>query len=209
MATIRKSYPKPALKADLRKLTPSPQTNPFAVAQTITTRKREKLITREQPLVNPVTGEIIACPALHLIKEMDEAKFVKVFAAGIQAAFGLTKTGHRIFQLILNEYEKTPIGAKRYADSVDLYWFGQGIEGRDVGVSEYTFKRGLRELIDFKFLYPRTTTSYWVNPVLFFKGDRVMFINEWRIKRENNKHTYEHLNNAENLQLTNNKPEES
>lgn len=183
MANVTTKYTKPALKADLRKLVPSPQQNPFAVAQTITTRKREKIVTHvNQPLLNPQTGEVTHCAAIHKIEEMDEAHFVKVYSAGIQAAFNLTKTGHRVFQLVLNEYQSTPM-QYGYADSVELYWFGSGIEGRDVGLSEYTFRRGLRELIDMKFLYPRTSSSYWVNPALLFKGNRVMFIREYRIKR--------------------------
>jgi hypothetical protein len=70
-----------------------------------------------------------------------------------------------------------------YADSVELFWFGDGIEGRDVGLSESTWNRGLRELLDKRFLWPRTPTSFWINPALFFKGDRVMFIREYRRKR--------------------------
>lgn len=183
MATETKNYRKPVLQSDLRKLVPSPQTNPFAAPQTITTRTRQKVVTHNsQPLMNPTTGEITHCSAIHEIQELDEEHFVKVYAAGIQATFNLTKTGHRVFQLILAEYQRTPM-AKGYADSLDLYWFGQGIEGRDVGISEYTFRRGLRELIDMKFLYPRTPTSYWVNPALLFKGNRVIFIKEYRTKK--------------------------
>ena len=73
--------------------------------------------------------------------------------------------------------------SKGYADSIELFWFGDGIEGRDVGMSEYTFKRGLRELLDKGFLYPKTPVSFWVNPALFFKGDRVLFIKEYRRKK--------------------------
>jgi hypothetical protein len=47
-------------------------------------------------------------------------------------------------------------------------------------MSEYTFKRGLRELVDKSFLAPKDSASFWTNPALFFKGDRVMFIKEYR-----------------------------
>lgn len=45
--------------------------------------------------------------------------------------------------------------SRGFADAVELYWFDDGIEGRDVGMSEYTFKRGLRELLDKSFCIPR------------------------------------------------------
>ena len=50
-------------------------------------------------------------------------------------------------------------------------------------MSEYTFKRELRELIDKSFLYPKDSASFWTNPALFFKGDRVLFIKEYRRQR--------------------------
>lgn len=74
-----------------------------------------------------------------------------------------------------------------FADAVDLYWFGDGIEGRDVGIKQRTWMRGLRELLQKRFLWPKTSSSYWVNPALFFKGDRVMFIREYRRKKSTEK----------------------
>ena len=50
-------------------------------------------------------------------------------------------------------------------------------------MSEDTFKKGLRELLDKGFLSPKTLNSYWTNPALFFKGDRVLFIKEYRRRR--------------------------
>jgi hypothetical protein len=38
----------------------------------------------------------------------------------------------------------------------------------------------MRELVDKGFIYPRSPSLYWTNPNLFFKGDRVMFIKEYR-----------------------------
>lgn len=77
-------------------------------------------------------------------------------------------------------YEKIRILRVPLCDAVNLFWFGDGIEGRNVGMSEYTFKRGLRELIGKGFLRPKDSASFWTNPALFFKGERVMFIKEYR-----------------------------
>ena len=47
-------------------------------------------------------------------------------------------------------------------------------------MSEFTFRRGLKELLEKEFLRPRQPGVYWVNPALFFKGDRVAFVKEYR-----------------------------
>lgn len=164
---------------DLRRLVPSPTVNPLLELQTVKTRRRLVKSGRSEELVNPATGEISGVAAIHQIEERDDAEFVKVFGAGVAAAYELGKTAQRVFQVVLDQYQRTPM-SRGFADAVDLYWFDDGIEGRDVGMSVYTFKRGLRELLDKSFLYPKTPTSFWVNPALFFKGDRVLFIKEYR-----------------------------
>lgn len=160
----------------------SPAVNPLVEPQEIQTKRRLVRSGRGEDLVNPATGEVLGVAAIHQVEERDDAEFVKVFAAGVAASYELTKTAQRVFQVVLDQYQRTPM-SRGYADAVDLYWFGQGIDGRDVGMSERTFQRGLRELIDKKFLHPKTTTSFWTNPALFFKGDRVMFIKEYRRRR--------------------------
>lgn len=47
-------------------------------------------------------------------------------------------------------------------------------------MSEKTFNRGLRELLDKGFIAPKTPGLFWVNPALFFKGDRVRFVREYK-----------------------------
>jgi hypothetical protein len=159
----------------------SPLINPLVEPQQLKTKRRLVKSGRSEDLVNPATGEITGVAAIHQIEERDDAEFVKVFAAGVAATYELTKTAQRVFQVVLDQYQRTPM-SRGFADAVELYWFGSGIEGRDVGMSESTWARGLRELLDKRFLWPKTSSSFWVNPALFFKGDRVLFIKEYRRK---------------------------
>lgn len=177
---VKKRY-----STDLRSIVPSPTENPLVEPQQVKTKRRLVKSGRSEDLVNPVTGEVTGVAAIHQVEERDDAEFVKVFAAGVAASYELSRTAQRVFQVVLDQYQRTPM-TRGYADAIDLYWFGNGIEGRDAGMSEYTFKRGLRELLDKRFLYPKTPTSFWTNPALFFKGDRVMFIREYRRKRPSN-----------------------
>ena len=170
------------LSINLRKLDYSPSFNPLVEPQTIKAKRRLVKSGRTEDLVNQATGEITGVAAIHQIEERDDAEFVKVFAAGVAASYDLTKTAQRVFQVVIDQYQRTPM-SKGYADYVNLFWFGDGIEGRDVGMSEKTFQRGLKELLAKRFIYPKDSASFWTNPALFFKGDRVLFIKEYRRRK--------------------------
>ena len=168
----------------------SPLINPLVEPQQLKTRRRLVRSGRSEDLVNQATGEISGVAAIHQIEERDDAEFVKVFAAGVAATYDLTKTAQRVFQVVLDQYQRTPM-SRGYADAIELFWFGEGIEGRDAGMSERTCMRGLKELLEKRFLYPKTTSTYWTNPALFFKGDRVLFIKEYRRRKPTEQETLE------------------
>jgi hypothetical protein len=175
------STPKQLTLKDLRHAY-SPTVNPLIEPQQITTKRRYVRSGRADELMNTATGEITAVATIYQVEERDDAEFVKVFAAGVSASYELTKTAQRVFQVVLDQYQRTPMN-RGYADYVNLFWFGDGIEGRDVGMSERTFMRGLKELIEKKFIASKDGTGFWTNPALFFKGDRVMFVKEYRRRR--------------------------
>lgn len=160
----------------------SPLVNPLVEPQQITTKRRYVRSGRSEDLINPSTGEIHGVATIHQVEERDDAEFVKVFAAGVAASYELTKTAQRVFQVVLDQYQRTPM-SRGFADHVNLFWFNDGIEGRSVGMSERTFTRGLKELLEKRFIASKDGTAFWTNPALFFKGDRVMFIKEYRRRR--------------------------
>jgi len=114
-------------------------------------------------------------------QELDEIHFVKVFTAGIRAAFSLTLTGSKVFQAMLEVYQKEPMSGG-FADSIYLHFFDGGLSGIKVDLGERTFRRGLVELLEKGFIYPRGESLYWVNPNLFFRGNRATFIKTYRKK---------------------------
>lgn len=166
----------------LRALSYSPDVNPLVEPQQIQVKRRWVKSGRSEELVNPATGEISGVAAIHQVEERDDAEFVKVFAAGVKAIYDLTKTASRVFQVVLETYQSEPM-SKGFADSIYLAWFDGGLSGQSIGMSEATFNRGMRELVDKGFIYPRSPSLFWVNPSMFFKGDRVLFIKEYRRKR--------------------------
>lgn len=167
---------------NLRRLEYSPHANPLLEPSQITVKRRYVKTGTTEELVSTRTGEVRQTAAIYIVDERDDAAFVKVFAAGVAAAFDLSRTAYRVFQLVLQEYERSPM-RQGFADSLELAWFNDGLCGRVVDMSEKTFQRGLKELLAKQFLAPRSPSTFWVNPALFFKGDRVKFITEYRRKR--------------------------
>lgn len=172
--TISKARQGPSLRA----LEFSPDKNPLIEPNRVEVKRRYVTTGREGELVDPSTGEVQAVSMIRQVEERDDAEFVKVFSDGLKAAFGLSKTASRVFHVVLEEYEKTPMN-RGYADSIYLAWFGDGLSGRDIGMTDRTFQTGLKELLAKGFISPRGPSLFWVNPHLFFKGDRVLFIKEY------------------------------
>lgn len=166
----------------LRELEYSPNSNPLVEPREIAIKKRFVRTGKVEELMNTSTGEVSRVVSHQQVMEKDDAEFVKVFAAGIKAMYDLSRTASRVFHLVLEKYEQEPMTGG-YADSLYLVWFDGGLSGQAIGMSEATFNRGLRELVEKGFLYPRLPGVYWTNPNLFFKGDRVAFVHEYRRKR--------------------------
>ena len=172
-------------KTNLRYLDYSPKSNPLIEPTTIRIKDRvARTAAKERTLLDPETGEVSAIAAIHTVDEKDDEQFVKVFAEGVKAAFGLNRTAARVFQAILQAYQNEKMTGG-FSDCVTLFWFDDGLNGEKIGMSEKTFQRGLKNLIDHKFFAPKMPNVYWVNPALFFKGDRVAFIREYRRKSSN------------------------
>lgn len=165
-------------KIHLRRLEYSPDKNPLVVVEDVRIKQKHVRTGTKSELVDINTGEVSGVSVIHTIQQVDDAHFVKVFSAGVAACFELTRTASRVFQAVLHVYEKSPM-SKGYLDSVYLAWFGEGLAGETIGMTERSFRRGLVELLEKGFLAPRSPNLYWVNPSLFFRGNRVLFIREW------------------------------
>lgn len=71
-------------------------------------------ILKPKELIDAETGEAVMASIIHIIEKADEDHFVNVFADGVKAAFDLTKTGYRLFQTILQDYQLSDRRLQRY-----------------------------------------------------------------------------------------------
>lgn len=175
---------------NLRELKFSPESNPLLEPTEIEVRRRRVKTGESKSLVNPDTGELTHVSAVYTIEDKDDEEFVKVFSDGVKAAFGLSKTASRVFQVVLEHYQNTPMSAG-YAEAVYIAWFDGGLSGQNIGMTDRTFHTGLKELLAKGFLAPKAPNLFWVNPSLFFKGNRVTFIKEYRRKSKKHEITRE------------------
>ena len=164
---------------NLRELKYSPLQNPLLEAKTVKVKNQHVTTGKGRELVDLESGEVTHVSVIHAIQKVDDIQFVKLFKAGIVAYHELSKTAARVFYTVMENYDKTPMKGG-YADSVYLYWWGGGLFGQSSGMSKKTFDTGMKELLAKNFLAPKTPNVFWVNPHMFFKGNRALFVKEYQ-----------------------------
>ena len=144
--------------------------NPFVVGGMVKPKTKRLTNNRGDMMVVGETGEIIAPAAgFWQAQEVDAAKFVKLYVNGVRAFKELTNAGTRVFEVLYLEVQKN-IGQDTSLDE-------------SVKLSQATFTRGMRELIDKGFVAPTDAIAwYWLNPDFMWNGDRLAFVREYRKK---------------------------
>jgi hypothetical protein len=107
-------------------------------------------------------------------EEVDTTRFVKLFLDGIKQAAGLSKTGMQVFELVYQEMRANP-----GSDEIKLNQY----VAKDHGISDRTYQRGVRELLEKEFLYRSPSDGvFFVNIRFMFNGDRLAFVRSYHLK---------------------------
>lgn len=161
-------------KISMRELTAS-SINPFLVPREIKLRRKTRRIATvnqaEVMLINVhVDGTTLV---INQTVEQDEAHFVKLFRGGLEEAFDLTATGRKVLDLVLKAAEEGAVGS-----DIIYFNFMESEAGQPAGISRQTWLRGTKELYFKGFIAPvlNKPNLFFINPHLFFKGDRVALI---------------------------------
>ena len=162
--------------------------NPYIVDASLNTNegtKRRTLRNKDGSqlmITNPGTGEMIAPAGFWQTQEVDKTQFVKLYVNGVRAFRELTAAGGRIFEILYLEVQKA-IGRDR------IYLSFSNLPD-EFSISQATFTRGMRELMDKKFVAPTAAIGwYWVNPDYMWNGDRLAYVKEYRLKRDDSSDT--------------------
>ena len=127
------------------------------------------------PLVNSNTGEIQTSVAgFWEAEEVDSTKFVKLFVKGVKALKELTGAGTKVFEVLYLRVQEN-IGRDQ------IYMSFSAVDQALTPMSNPTYDRGMRELIEKKFIAATPSQGmYWLNPDFVWNGDRLAFVKEYR-----------------------------
>lgn len=150
--------------------------NPFWESTTVKVGKKRITVGGGTHVAD--SGEYLSHSGIHIVKETDSEEFLKIYTKNVRAIFDLKPTTQRVLQFLMSELQKTP-----NADAIYLVWMGaeEYFSHENLSVSRPSFQRALKELLDKGFIAESTRPSmFWFNPNLFFNGDRMTFIHEYR-----------------------------
>lgn len=154
------------------------RTNP-SVPSAMTTRTKRFHVPggKAAVIVDNSSGEIkgIGGMGFWWEEEVDSSRFVKLFLDGIKQAAGLSKMGMQVFELVYHQMRANP-----GSDEIKLNQY----VARDHEISERTYQRGVRELLEKEFLYRSPSDGvFFVNIRFMFNGDRLAFVRTYHLKK--------------------------
>lgn len=154
--------------------------NPFLTETTaIATRRKRVVVRGGKAIVDTATGEVEDVAEVVMVQKVDSEQFVKVFTQNLKLFFDLTPGTMKLLQVLLHQVQRAPNTDRVMLNMAIMedYFTGTGQEA----MSKASFHRAVKELIEKQFIAETVLTGlYFINPNLFFNGDRVRFVQEYR-----------------------------
>ena len=128
-------------------------------------------------------GGAVEHSGIHIVQEVDKEEFVKLYTKNMRAFFDLKPSTQKVLQAVLHQVQQNP-----NLDAIYLPWFEvQDFSKRhEFKISKAAFHNSINEMLEKGFMAEAEAPSkYWINPHLFFNGDRMTYIKEYRIKNTN------------------------
>jgi hypothetical protein len=156
--------------------------NPF-VEQTIQdfSTRTKRLIAGDPNhlIISKDTGEITGQMAFMTHIEVDEEKFTKIFTSEIQSLFNLSSNAVKVFAYILSILRPNQDKVLIRIDDCKIF---TGYK------SESAIRTGLAILIKNNFIArTKYNDEYFINPMIFFNGNRVSFVRQYVKKNHQEK----------------------
>lgn len=153
--------------------------NPFleGVVSTFSDKRVRVAMKPNLAEIDNATGEYVRIPG-EIVKVVtaDNGSFVKLYSAHLDSFFELTGSARQVVKYLVHTHQQDPnkhlVGLHRtFAEQA----------GYDIPDS--TWFAGIKQLIEKDFIAAATVPNYYyLNPALFFNGDRTRFVVE--IKRQ-------------------------
>lgn len=168
-----------------RRKLPKYKANPFIDDQLITQLSGQKNVyytqLKQSSLVDMNTGEVDPAK-IQVVKQVraDKEQFVKIYTTHLKAFFELSTTAYKLLHYVLYEVQNNAINNDEVYLSEETakdFFISQNSQ-----ISKSTFYRAMKELVQKLFIAETTRLNiYYINPKLFFNGDRVEFITRFAI----------------------------
>lgn len=161
--------------------------NPFVEGGVfrVPTKTRSEMLETAGPLaLMSQDGETLQVAEIRRRKVVDNDRFVKLFVAHLDAFFDLKPGTMKLMSALLDELSKTRYinGDTIYLNYAKVveYFERRGVKPPAKG----TFFNSMAEMCEKGFVAPSVDTNLWfINPAIFFNGDRVRFVTELKRKR--------------------------
>lgn len=162
--------------------------NPFTTPEGFVVPKRKKMrytgITEQEITVKIGNDEMAA--EVRTIDTVDSEPFVKIFTQEIKRFFGLSNAAMRIVTLMLEDVGNMKLGGSDQVYMTEKFVQKAMIECDLKPISTATYYRAIYELIEKGFIAPTENPPlFFINPAIFFNGDRIKFTRELRKRQEN------------------------
>jgi hypothetical protein len=151
--------------------------NPFLVNLTIPlVPKANMYVKKDEAIINLSDGELKNDVLLAgKSRYVDAEHFVKIFVNEIQAIFDLSKSAQKVFGYMLSRVKYD-----------DLLHFDIENCLKETGYkSKPPMFSAIGELLEKEFIAKtKNQFVYWINPKLFYKGDRLVVVKEYRKSKQ-------------------------
>ncbi len=155
------------------------ESNPYINTSVVKTKtKRMTNKKGDMMVIEKDGGEVIAeIAGFWHAEEVDSTKFVKLYVSGVQAFKELTGAGTKVFEVLYLEVQKV-ISQDR------IYISFNRVDQNSNSMSESTYNRGIRELVEKQFIAPSHDVGwFWLNPDYIWNGDRLAFVKAYYRKK--------------------------
>jgi len=160
-------------------------TNPFIGAQAQYKRAKKRTVVKGgKAILDTETGEVEDMAEIVTTHEVDGEQFVKLYTSELKQLFSLTASSMRLLQVLLQQVQKS-VGNDTILMNVGIMQrYFEALDAKPM--SRPTFYRCINEMIEKAFIAPAADSRdlFFINPSLFFNGDRVRLVKEYHINRQ-------------------------
>lgn len=160
-------------------------TNPFIGSQAEYKRAKKRTVVKGGLVVTDVEdGTYQETAELVTTHEVDAEQFVKLYTRELKMLFSLTASSMRLLQVVLGQVQEN-VGKDTILLNMSIMEkYFTALDAKPM--SKPTFYRSINEMIDKGFIAPAADSRdlFFINPNLFFNGDRVRLVKEYHVKRQ-------------------------